>query len=1271
MNQTCPECGAEIGLASLFGAIPSKLDCSKCGASLVFDKQEAEYRRDPASNPPAQPAGIASSPAAGDPSAPAKSVPPAAARSHPPAEAKPTPAAAAMSSPPTVKVKTPPPPVGASTPSLGKTKAEPRDPLSPTPKLTMADPRQASGAESSRGPSDLPALANEVTAHSPSPRFSAGGVEVSPSSPLPGAGASEVPEPKDSLVGRTIGGCEIEKWLGRGGMGSVYLARQLSLDRPVAFKVISESAQRDESFLRRFEREARTIARFNSSRIVQIYEVGFDQGIHFILMEYVPGGDLKKKTAEAKRVPPEQAAAYTRQAAEGLLAAERQKIVHRDLKPENLMLDANGEIKITDFGLAKMLQTENITLTQMGDYLGTPIYMSPEQAQGVTLDHRSDMYSLGATLYFLLTGVHPYTGGSVYEILKKKTEYEFLDPTTSNLEQPIPEGLCNIMRRMTALQPKDRYPSFEDLIEDLDRWQHGQPTQQYRSKRKGSLTKRVALVAVPLVLLAGGLRYRNEISAMFNGVPTTETSTKSPVVSVEDCDRLGSQLKALSTRAVNEGASLPLVRELNELSTKAATSCTSLLRDANNLMDETLKKLVEGQEKKISESQVALRDAPSVTSLKGAIKIREETKSFPTAIAKDLQERIATDLKGLEQSMIDGMKGLVAIHRTKLEAYCATLKKEGPSVSLTNDISVLQSAANEDTRQLALDVTDLTKQAQDELTGLKTAIVVLARDSGEAAKIHDRLDRLPAPTVVIPFKELPGFLTVLRQALKPPETKGPELSDWLDAEENRRLEEIKVKAEEALKNALAAAEEEKDRYAKGESTSQDTLLAMVSTLGAGKKALIASFPGTEGRWETAAPEARINDLTAAVSMRQGDQKRVGEISAAISAIDKLFPEPAKAAEWSPQLQAQVLAGIQASRNDLKALETKPALKPDLDKLGARLDAQEKKSAAFDQRVRDLAAATESFAAHRLSDAGGKIEALKRANPDDPRVDKLAAAKKSMDDGFTGLLRELNLSKARDAFDAARTSCVDAGLSTAYPDQCLERLRNLEALVRGKMAAVRSGRVQLQGAAEPVGVKGFFLDNTEVTIQDFLKFQEALKKKGFADVKGIWPSAQLFQRDSSPPPYLARTPDFNVLAPIEEVSYYQALAYVRDLGKDLFTLEEWWLAARGPVGSSIDQPREPRNAKFPKQADMEGEAYNLRGVRHLAGNVAEWTASKRSNQYCLVGTRYMDSTTSMLLYLSPEETKIGFGFRGIIRPEAFFEGLLEPAPAGAPSAAGSK
>lgn len=273
--------------------------------------------------------------------------------------------------------------------------------------------------------------------------------------------------PELDLAGRTVGDYRILRRLGRGAMAEVFLAEQQSLKRNVAVKILMPELAKDEAYVRRFHREAQAAAALTHANIVQIYEVGNSDGIHFIAQEYVPGQNLKQLLNKQGTLEVKLVGAILRQVGAALYKAAEQGIVHRDIKPENILITATGEVKVADFGLARVIApgAEGMNLTQVGITMGTPLYMSPEQAEGKSLDQRSDIYSLGVTCYQLLAGRPPFEGDNPLTVAVKhlNTEPERLEKVRGG----VPPALARVIHKMLAKKPEDRYQSSSELLREL------------------------------------------------------------------------------------------------------------------------------------------------------------------------------------------------------------------------------------------------------------------------------------------------------------------------------------------------------------------------------------------------------------------------------------------------------------------------------------------------------------------------------------------------------------------------------------------------------------------------------------------------------------------------------------------------------------------------------------------------------------------------------------------------------------------------------------
>jgi len=267
---------------------------------------------------------------------------------------------------------------------------------------------------------------------------------------------------------------EIHRHIARGGMAQVYLARDRSLDRPVAVKELVPEFATDPSFVERFRREAQSAAKLTHPNIVAVYDWGTQDGTYFIVMEYVDGPSLSQVIRADGALHPRRAAEIASEVAAALGFAHSQGVVHRDIKPGNVLLTATGQAKVADFGIARAMSSADEELTQTGSVMGTATYFSPEQAQGLAVDARADLYSLGVVLYEMVTGRPPFSGDSPLAIAYKHVQDP--PPRPSTLVPDVPVGLEAIIMKLLQKQPDNRYASAQDLRTDLNRYLSGETT---------------------------------------------------------------------------------------------------------------------------------------------------------------------------------------------------------------------------------------------------------------------------------------------------------------------------------------------------------------------------------------------------------------------------------------------------------------------------------------------------------------------------------------------------------------------------------------------------------------------------------------------------------------------------------------------------------------------------------------------------------------------------------------------------------------------------
>lgn len=274
--------------------------------------------------------------------------------------------------------------------------------------------------------------------------------------------------------------------LGEGGMGAVFRARDRNLDRLVALKVLSPKLSHNVEFLARFQREVRTAGALNHPNIVTAYGAGEFDGRPYLTMELVDGGSLRDKIRDGRRLPEKEALGYMLAVARALAHAHAAGLVHRDVKPDNILISKDGEVKLTDLGLAKSVQDDE-RLTATGVALGTPFYMAPEQARGLReIDHRVDLYSLGATFHHILTGKPLFQATKRSELMLHHVKTPAPDVREGAPE--VSAGTAAMLKKLLEKKPEDRYSSAQVLVEDLERLTTGAPPKHVavsRGKRPG------------------------------------------------------------------------------------------------------------------------------------------------------------------------------------------------------------------------------------------------------------------------------------------------------------------------------------------------------------------------------------------------------------------------------------------------------------------------------------------------------------------------------------------------------------------------------------------------------------------------------------------------------------------------------------------------------------------------------------------------------------------------------------------------------------------
>jgi eukaryotic-like serine/threonine-protein kinase len=317
------------------------------------------------------------------------------------------------------------------------------------------------------------------------------------------------------MIGTVLSGrYRLEAKLGSGGMSTVYLARDTTLDRPVAVKVMHREMSEQADQLERFRQEARAVAKISHPNVVSVIDAGEDGGYPYIVFEYVEGETLKARINRVGALDVQESLAYAIEIARGLTVAHARKMVHRDIKPQNVLIDAEGRAKLTDFGISRQLEQDGMTAT--GRVLGTTDYVAPEQAMGRGADQRSDIYSLGVVLFEMLTGGVPFEADSQVGVAMKHVNEELPDVQKERPE--ISAATALVVERATAKDPTQRYADIGEMIDDLstalevEAAREGRTTGEATSvldavppaSRKLSTRTRLSWAALLLIVVIGG-----------------------------------------------------------------------------------------------------------------------------------------------------------------------------------------------------------------------------------------------------------------------------------------------------------------------------------------------------------------------------------------------------------------------------------------------------------------------------------------------------------------------------------------------------------------------------------------------------------------------------------------------------------------------------------------------------------------------------------------------------------------------------------------------
>ncbi len=337
-----------------------------------------------------------------------------------------------------------------------------------------------------RRPAGTPAPANQA-GDNPDPQVTQGldgNPPPQPSTPDVTQAVNE-PAPKEKVT--TLGDFRLLAKLGQGGMGAVYKAHQISLDRPVALKVLAKHLADNQAFVQRFYREARIQAKLDHPHIVRGYWVGEARGMHLFAMEFIDGGSVQGWLTKLGQFPIGDALHIILSCAYAMRHAHEQNMIHRDIKPDNLLLTKKGVVKVADLGLAKALD-DDLGLTQTGVGAGTPYYMAPEQARSAkNVDARADIYAMGCMLYVFLTGQMPFKGETTVAIIQAKEEGKF--PSVRRVNMEVPDRLDLIISKMLASKVQHRYQTCAEMIKDLEELGLANATLSFVSSATGQISR--------------------------------------------------------------------------------------------------------------------------------------------------------------------------------------------------------------------------------------------------------------------------------------------------------------------------------------------------------------------------------------------------------------------------------------------------------------------------------------------------------------------------------------------------------------------------------------------------------------------------------------------------------------------------------------------------------------------------------------------------------------------------------------------------------------
>jgi eukaryotic-like serine/threonine-protein kinase len=453
-----------------------------------------------------------------------------------------------------------------------------------------------------------------------------------------------------------LGDFKLERKLGQGGMGTVYLATQTSLDRKVALKTLSPEFAKKPDFVKRFLREARSMARLQHPNVVQVYAADSVSGVNFAAIEFIDGKSMQNWMNELKQLNIGDALHVVLVCADALKHAHDQNMIHRDIKPDNILVTSKGVVKVADFGLAKALD-EDVSMTQSGTGLGTPLYMAPEQARNAKhVDKRSDIYALGSTLYYFVTGKLPFTGESTLELIVAKEKGTYTSARKVNPK--VSERLDLIIGKMLLKDPKDRYGDCGDIIKDIGNLGLANPALSFIASSGGTAVVNASVAAASAASLS-----RVQGGAPAGGANATRSDVRLPP---PPSDRLTSAQDAAraATKATTAGPSKSWYVQQKMADGRVVIARMSTPEIMAGIKAESLDPTAKAKES-ANGSFLPLMQYPEFAALasKRAVKMQAEAKSRVTQdiYAKlDRQEARRKRWRWL-RNLVSNVKGLISL----------------------------------------------------------------------------------------------------------------------------------------------------------------------------------------------------------------------------------------------------------------------------------------------------------------------------------------------------------------------------------------------------------------------------------------------------------------------------------------------------------------------------------------------------------------------------------------------------------------------------------